>query len=360
MSNDKDNNRLSSGYIDTYRGSYRIMVIGITIMIIASVVTAITFGIITKTYTSIEQNTTEPYEEHFAFIVDDRDSEFWDEVYEAAKNKATEEGILLEDIEKSLLVGYSNEDLLRVAINSSVDGIVYAGSASEESIALINEAEEKGIGVAVLQNDIESSSRQCFVGANNYEIGQMFAAQIFDILKTDTKNHTVTILASGDMTEGATNLITLAIEDYLLEHVEDTELPDIEILRINAEDTFSVEEEIRNIILNERTLPEIMICLEGIYTQCVTQAIVDYNRVGELQVVGYFANDDIVNAIDKEILHSTVSIDTKEMGQSCITALEEYIKMGYTNSYVPVKMEIIDRREAHKLVNEEETEDDEI
>lgn len=329
--------------------SFRYMIVGMVVMIAVAIVTAVVFTIFIRNINLIEHYTSNvDYEKHYVFVDDVTDSEFWNEVYIAARQRAEEDGIYLENIRESLNTNYSSEDLLRVAINSSVDGIIYASKSSEKVVELINEASEKGVGVVILHNDIEQSARQCFVGVNNYELGQIYASQIYELLDGEKKN--VRLLVSSDMSEGAANLVTLGIEDYLLKEITEEELPEIEIERIEAEDTFSVEEEIRKIFLSEDELPDIMLCLEGIYTQYVYQAVVDYNHVGDVAIIGYFLDKDILDAIDKKIIYSTVSVDTLEMGSSCIEALEEYNELGYTNSFLPISMEIIDSKKAGTML----------
>ena len=348
--------------------SFRYMLTGAAIMIATALITAVIFGQFIKRVNAVEEGNGRTYDQHFVFVGEDIDSELWDQVYEAARAQAEKDNIYLEDIKESLKVNYSNEDLLRVAINSNVDGIIYVGSSSANTIKLINSAVDKGIGVCVLHNDVDKSRRQCYVGVNNYELGQIYAQQILQMKEYDELlENRIALLASGDMSEGAANLVILGMEDYFdiaaAKAIGDTEDgqpatddevagPEIEVIKIDAADTFSVEEDIRNIFVTDEKLPDIMICLENAYTQCVYQAVVDYNHVGEVNIIGYFANDDILDAIDKQIIYSAVSVDTEEMGKSSILAIEELNEFGYTNSFMPVSMEIIGQQEAKALLRE--------
>jgi len=335
--------------------SFNYMVIGVAIMILTALITSVVFWKFIGTIRSVENSDDFTYEQHYVFVGEDVDNEFWNQVYVSAKEQAGRDNIYLENMKESLNVNYSAEDLLRVATNSAVDGIIYVGNSSNDVAGLIDEAVQKGIGVCVLHNDVDQSQRQCYVGVNNYELGQMYAQEILDMTskeELDSKN--IALLAGGSMPEGAVNLIILAIEDTFREILPEDSLPEIEVIKIVAEDTFSVEEDIRSIFLTRDTLPDIMLCLESTYTQCVYQALVDYNHVGEVNVIGYFASDDILEAIDKQIIYSTVSVDTAEMGQSSILALEEYNEMGYTNSFMPVSMEIIDQESAAAKISEKE------
>ena len=342
----------------TAEKSYNYMVIGMAVIIVVMIITEVTIGLFLRNMNEPEMEVESPYKSHYMYIVDDKDNEFWDQVYKYASEQAAVDGIFLEDIRKSLNLNYSNEELLRIAINSSVDGIMYAGAPTDEAVGLIDAAVQKGIAVSVLNNDIDMSQRQCFVGISNYELGQMYASEISKMVKKDELGKTdILILASSDMEEGATALITLAIEDYISENFPDESLPATQIVRIDADDTFSVEEDIRKLFGYDTDIPDIVLCLEGIYTQCVYQSIVDYNCVGECQVVGCFANEEILEAIDKGIIYSTISIDTEEMGKSAVKAIEEYNSMGYTNSFVPVDMEIINKEKAKDLIGSQKADD---
>ncbi len=332
------------------------MIAGTAVMIVAAVATGILFRVITQTMYSVEQEETIDYDKHYAFVAEDSESDFWQEVFKAANEQAREDNIYLEDLSQGLGGDYSAEELLRIAVNSKMDGIVYSGGASEKVSSLIDKAADAGIGVVVLQNDVETSKRQCYVGMNYYELGQMYALQIDELTKTEEiKDITVDILVDSDMAEGASNLIVMAIEDHLRENSPEDEenvLPEIVVTRIDAEDIFSAEESIRNIFLEKENLPNIMLCVNSVYTRCAYQAVVDYNLVGQIQIIGYFANDTILDAVDKQVIFSTISVDTEEMGKSCIQALYEYNSMGYTNSYLPVGIEVVDQAKAHQRLDE--------
>ena len=333
--------------------SYRFMIVGTIIMIVAAIVTGIIFRAITRTMRSVEQEQAVDYDRHYAFIAEDSESDFWQEVFNASKEQALEYNAYLEDLGSGLGRDYSAEELLRIAVNSKMDGIVYSGGTSDKVRKLIDKAADEGIGVVVLQNDVEASKRQCYVGLNYYELGQMYALQVEKLVgDDDIKNTTVDILVDGDMSEGASNLIAMAIEDYLREKKGEDSLPEIIVTRIDAEDIFSAEESIRNIFLVKEDLPNIMLCVNSVYTRCAYQAVVDYNLVGQIQIVGFFSNDTILDAVDKQVIFSTISVDTDEMGKSCIQALHEYNNMGYTNSYLPVGIEVVDQIKAQQMLSE--------
>lgn len=330
------------------------MIVGTVIMIVAAVVTGIIFRVIMRSMQGIEQEQAVDYDKHYAFVAEDSESDLWQEVFAAANEQAREYNAYIEDLGADLGRDYSAEELLRIAVNSKMDGIIYSGSSGKKVIDLINKAADAGIGVVVLQNDVEMSKRQCYVGLNFYELGQMYALEIDKLIEPgQMADTTIDILVDGDMSEGASNLIAMAIEDHLRENAGESEegsLPEIDVTRIDAEDIFSAEESIRNIFLEKEKLPNIMLCVNSVYTRCAYQAVVDYNLVGQISIIGFFSNDTILDAIDKQVIFSTISLDTNEMGKSCIQALYEYNNMGYTNSYLPVGVEVVDQAKAHEIL----------
>ncbi len=338
------------------RRAFRIICVSLALMFVVGVSSAVIFSRFRSKLSYLEETESVSYDGHYVFIASNDDDEFWREVYESACDEAEENNVYIENLEDSLGVNYSDTDLLRVAVNSGVDGIIYGGTADETAAQYIDRAVSEGIGVVLLQDDIEASARQCFVGVNNYELGQMYASQIAELARTMNvpRQMRVYILVNKTMNEGSTNVITVAIEDYLSEKLPDLPLPELEVIRINTEDTFSVEEDVRRIFYREEDLPDVVLCLNSIYTQCVYQALVDQNRVGDVSVIGYFANKSILEAIEKQIIYSTISMDTEEMGRDCVQALKEYTDAGYTNSYIAVSTQVIGKRQAERLLNEEE------
>ncbi len=334
------------------RRALRIIAFSIFLMVIVAIGSAVVYNSLQDRMPGIIEDEALEYEAHYAYIVTGEDEDFWKGVYTAACDEASKNNIYIENLGDSLGVNYEDTDLLRVAVNSAVDGIIYGGVTNSEAEELINRAVSEGIGVVLLQNDIESSGRQSFVGVNNYELGLMYASQIADIMASEEEPNRkkVDILVDRNVSEGATNIIIMAIEDFITENYPEFPVPDMEVRGVDTEDTFSVEEDIRNIFLDEENLPDIMLCLNSVYTRCAYQAIVDQNKVGEVQVVGYFAGSSILEAVNKQIIYSTISVDTWEMGRYGVQALNEYRQTGYTNSYMPVSTQVIGYREAGKLL----------
>ena len=311
--------------------------------------------------TSREIEQTASYDRHYVMITGNEDSVLWDSVYDSALEEAEKRGIYVERFGKGLAVEYERNQLLKMAVQASVDGIIVVGDESEETVAYINDAVDHGIPVVTVFNDCSGSRRQCFVGSNNYHVGEEYGEQIKEILKANPKSYTrkVLVLMEENPKDASSNLILLGMRECLEEELGEPCAVAIETAQVDNSGSFSAEEYIRDLFLDEKQVPDILICLSDIYTQCAYQAAVDYNKVGDVQILGYYCSDQLLDALSKDIVKATITPDTEKMGRLCVQALDEYERTGYTNGYEAVDLRIVTSADAKKLLAERQKESEE-
>jgi len=76
-------------------------------------------------------------------------------------------------------------------------------------------------------------------------------------------------------------------------------------------------------------------------TTCVYQAVVDYNKVGKINIIGYYDSDTICRAIERNVIYATISVNTKQLGMNCVSALDEYKESGHVSEYFSVDILLI-------------------
>ena len=306
-----------------------------------------------------EEREFEIYDRHYVMTTGREDSDFWDRVYESAQEEGKERGVYVERFGEDLSVKYSRNELLRLAMQASVDGIIVPGDEEEETIALLQEVVEQGIPVVNVLQDSTGSIRQCFVGNNSYNLGQDYGRQILELLAEKEDDNPqegepadVLVLVDETRMDTSQNLILLGIRETLEQAETEVGKVAVETSPVDNSRSFSSEESIRDIFLNSERLPDILVCLSAVHTRCAYQAAVDYNKVGTVQLLGYYDSDAILDAVAKKILYSTIAPDTEQMGRLCVQALDEYVETGYTNNYMAVDTRLIRAREAERLVGE--------
>lgn len=297
-----------------------------------------------------EEDNYEIYNRHYIMITGSEDSEFWDRVYESAREEGKAQGVYVERFGENLAVEYGRRELLKLAIQASVDGIMIQGDENDQTAALLNEAEEKGIPVVTVLQDSTKSHRQCFVGNNDYNLGQEYGRQIQELLPELQDPVRVLLLTDEGRTDTSQNLILLGLREAIESAKDHRSEVLVETRSIDNSRSFSSEESIRDIFLDGEGLPDILVCLSEVHTRCAYQAAVDYNKVGTVQILGYYDSDTILDAVSKNILYSTITLNTEQMGRNCVLALEDYVKTGHTNSYRAVDTRLIKAEDAKKMM----------
>lgn len=323
----------------------------------------------------VEETEKESYDKYYIMITEDSKSSIWKSAYQGAYERALEENAYVDWLGDTLFEEYSVEELMQIATASAVDGIIVTANESEELTELINEAAEEGIPVVTLYGDNTQSARCSFVGVGSYNMGREYGRQALEIINERRKEETtagitqltveedgmvqadvgedgilgstkrpvkVAVLVNAYAQDLDQNILCSGIQETIeQERSEDMEI-ELSLLSVDDTNAFSVEESIRDIFMEQET-PDIMICLNELTTTCVYQAVVDYNKVGEVSILGYYDSDTIINAIDRNVIYATVAVDTEQMGGFCIDALQEYYELGYTSQYFTADIRLVSK-----------------
>ena len=312
-----------------------------------------------------EETSGEKYDRYYIMITQDDKSAFWQSVYEGACERALQENVYVDWLGNDRFQDYGVEEQMEIAIASGVDGIIVTANEAEEMTALIDQAAAKGIPVVTLYGDNTLSARCSFVGVGGYNLGREYGRQALRIVEERLAGTTETLVVG---TQDRPIRVTILVNSYtkgldqniLYSGIQDTieqERGDavIELSLHSVDDTnaFSVEESIRDIFM-EGDIPDILICLNELNTTCAYQAVVDYNKVGVVSILGYYISHTILNAIDRNVIYATVDIDTPQMGGFCIDALQEYHDLGYTSQYFTADISLVSRENVDEYLRGEE------
>lgn len=350
------------------------------VMVSAFFVITLVIGIIVFRFymNSLKEVTDDKaYSQYYVMITDDRKASFWQSVYQGAYERGIEEDVYVDLLGDNLSYNYSREDLMRIAISSNVDGIIVMADESDEMTELINTASENGIPVVTLYGDNTQSKRCSFVGVGSYNLGREYGRQVLKIADeraaTEVEyvmeaegdgKYTVTqsaekapvkvaVLVSAYAKDSGQNILYSSIQETIeSERGEDLNI-EMSLVSIDDTNAFSAEEAIRDIFM-EGVIPDIIICLNELNTTCVYQAVVDYNKVGQVNILGYYDSDTIIGAIDRNVIYATVSIDTRQMGSFCVEALREYHDLGYTSQYFTADVELINKENVSEYLGGDE------
>lgn len=280
------------------------------------------------------------YKWHYVMITSDSNSAMWQAVYESAAKEASAHDAYLEYLKNESTGSYTTEDFMKIAIASRVDGILVEGDGSNVLKTDIDAANEAGIPVVTMMQDSSDSKRVSFVGVNDYELGTAYGTEVTKIVTDSTKN--ILTLLDKNRNQEETSLMYTQMKDTVMANLGTPPIAYVNSEEIDTANTFDAEEDIRNIVTSDAP-PDMLVCLDMTNTESAYQALIDYNRVGKIALVGYYKSDTIFSGIRNDIISFTISVNASELGRKCIGALSEYKTAGYVSNYISVELEIINK-----------------
>ena len=280
------------------------------------------------------------YQRHYLMISNEKDTSMWQSVYESASKAAESENAYVEMLTSEQMNGYSQADCLKIGIASQVDGIILEADGSKEEQHLINEALKEKIPVVTVMTDDTATGRISFVGLNSYQMGSAYTEQIKGLLKTEGTTSVMFLSTSASKTQES-NLVYSQVKKELEAVKNERQSVDMTEYCVDSSADFDTEEFVRDMFVNEEELPDILVCMDEVVTECVYQALIDYNQVGNVKVIGYYYSEMILDAIDKGIISSAIALDMDEIGRYSISALDEYLTLGHSNGYYSVNQHVI-------------------
>ena len=302
-------------------------------IVIAFAVTLGGFAILRRQMakTDLEETKEQSYEAHYAFIVDNPEDEYWQQVYEAAKEEGKKQNIYVEQIFENVSQTYETKEYMDIAIAEKVDGILLQSSSKSVGPEM-NAAMEAGIPVVTMLHDNYSGRRCAFVGVNDSSLGDSYAELIQENISKKKKDVLLLMEKNGDL--GDNNLVLQTIRQKV-------QGAKIRVQLLEGEDEFATEKAVRDCILDEKQCPDVLVSLSLEGTAYAYQVVVDYSKVGTVKIIGAYENDEIRRGLGKKVIAASVAIDSEAIGKTAIQALQEYKKNGIVNEYQMIQQNVI-------------------
>ena len=317
----------------------------VLVLFVATVAGLIYYWKMIRDLSEVQEEVIEHYPRLYAYIADDPDSNLSKSIYKEIAEYAKNNGCYVEMTGQNLSTSYSKADRINIAISSKVDGIILEGDKSGETLDLIDLATEKGIPVVTVLSDCETEdktrpiSRKCFVGLNNYRLGQEYGEALGKIAyEKNEPSRPLTALVLHDADKGdADDIIYSSINEYAKgRQIELTESG------VDVSTPFASQESIMNILDDLEQVPDVIICLNDRTSESAVMCIVEKTLVGQTQILAYYDSETVLKAIEKGSVYATFGIEKKKVAEQCVTALNEYNDRGIVSEYLNSNYILID------------------
>ncbi len=336
------------------------MAVILGVMLLITAVIGVVFFYIRLQYTRsiISSGKDNTYKNYYVIIAGNSDDDFWKSVYNGALDEAENSDAYVELMGDDLDSTLTKKELLKIAVHSGVDGIIVEGDDSESTKKMLVDAEKAGIPVVTVADDIIDSARKSYIGVSGYNMGKLYGEQVVECAKSKSpENVDALVLIDETLTGNSQSVIMTAIRETIIDNGLAGKI-DLNSKVVSTGRDYAAEEEIRDIFVGGENVPDIIICLSEKNTVRVCQTVVDYNKVGEVEILGYYMSPTINAAIEKNIIKSSIVVDTEQMGRSTVDALNEYKDSGYVSGLFLIDISLVDRDTLSPSAEEGGGEDD--
>ncbi|MEG0228569.1 MAG: substrate-binding domain-containing protein [Lachnospiraceae bacterium] len=329
-----------------WNGSEKV-VIGILLLIVATtLLLVVALWYMKQDSVKVSNSHSRTYKYHYMLIENEPDSAFFRSLYRGAQKAGGKRNIYVEDLAESLDKSYNVAELMEIAIAANIDGIIVEANDTKQLQELIDRASEQNIPVVTTYEDAPKSKRKSFVGINGQQLGEIYGEKIVEC-KQENVPLRATVLIDSEGNSENSRLVYSGMKKVVSQ--EEIEL---DVIRVDRKDPFSIEEKIRSLVLSGEQRPDVLICMDEVETICAYQAVVDYNAVGKMQIIGNYTSPEILQAIEKGVISSSIVIDAEKMGAKAVETLCNYQKSKFINEYETITPQVITKENVEAAIKE--------
>lgn len=324
---------------------------GAIVIMLSCFFVATVIGLIVFTQMQTEEKVSKgiQYKRHYMFVNQTGNSYISDRIYEEAKSYGKQNGVYVEQLGSFSESDYEIADYLKMAMAMKVDGIILEGEDEDDVRMTINQASAQGIPVVTILSDCAGSRRKSFIELGDYNLGKQYGQQIINVAKTRKAK---VVLFMHETTEESEHKIVMGIQEVLKEEGKHLQV-DFRTEQTKSDTQFSTFAQIKKMLTNEETRPDILICMNEKDTQMVYQSLIDYELEGKVQIIGSCVSESLIKAVRDGGIAALIDVDTVQAGVLCVDALSYYIEEGSVKDHISVDEMVITKENVERYIEDE-------
>lgn len=283
--------------------------------------------------------TLAPPMRQFAVMVDDRETAANLGVLEGLKRQAEQAGAVLTvyPVEGREALSQAFE----LAELTQCEGIFVMLRQNQGAKEEIQAAIEKGLRVVVVDNDAPDSMRDAYVGANPLLVGKMAAAMTVKYYKTlppATKAQLSVLLLLGPSYQDSAGLSSNAYLNGFQQGVNTFDRnAAVQVAYTRDTDAQSLVEA----ALKANAVGAI-VCTDPEDTLKVMNLLVEYNRIGDMVLIGSGNQPAVAEGVGKRLIEASVQVDYAAMGQEAVRLMTSLLEDDAPTAYQLMPIDVLE------------------
>ena len=275
---------------------------------------------------------TESLKYHFALYLPTNQTSFFSAIVEGAQKSARENNAAL-----TLHPIDAQGTELRMASYSGVDGIVVCPNLDDAvTLRKLEKLRSDSIPLILINHNIPADQPWPFIGTNNFDFGKK-AGSLVNFTGVRSIHLAVVYSEKNPAIFAERELVEMGISGVLGAKLG----PPISGQKtdMNPRDA---EKIVYQLVRSQPSLTTIVFT-DTNDTLAGTQALIDLNLVGRVQIIGFGADDLIKEYIQKGIISASLVVNPELIGYQSVKSLVELCSSGYTSTSVDTGIDILTR-----------------
>ena len=304
--------------------SIYIILLAVLLVLITSIIVVSIFFSLPVASGTVSNKKADSY--HFVMIGQGTDEAFNNRIHSGAQQAAQDYNAAVEIYNVRPSDTFTVEKYLDMALHSKVDGIAIQIIDNEKIEPYLKKAEDLKIPIVSYETDNTSSLDIPIIGTNSFQVGNE-AGKLAVECRNGSANTAVILNGFSSSEENVSkNLKITGIADAFKGYP----LMQVTVVKKTDGGVFGAEK-ITSEILKEYPEVNLIIATNEMDTLGVIDMIVDFNKVGLIDVIGYGNLPEINKYIERNVMYGTVVSDPYTIGYESIHALAEIRKTGYSS-----------------------------
>lgn len=267
---------------------------------------------------------------HFALYLPQRMTPFYSEIITGAEKAASESAaaLTIHSIDSSGVE-------LGMASRIGVDGIIICPTLDDRLTRQeVDKLQAAKIPIVLINHNVPSEQPCPFIGTNNFDLGKKAGSLVVNKAESVINIAVVysekspAIYAERELFEmGINGAVSKRFETVISAYRTD----------LNPRDA---EKIVYQLVRSEPSLTTIVFT-DSNDTLAGTQALIDLNMVGRVQIIGFGSVPAIQDYIQKGIISGSLVVNPELIGRQSILSLTELVMSGYTSTYVDTGIQLI-------------------
>ncbi|PAB59517.1 sugar ABC transporter substrate-binding protein [Anaeromicrobium sediminis] len=245
---------------------------------------------------------------HFIFVPKEK-NEYWEEIEKGILEEAEKRNVSISILSDKYYDKKNHISKIDRAIESGCDGIIAFTLNDSEYSRIIDRSTSMDIPFIAVENDVLNSTRNSYVGINNYYAGVKMADKLFN---TIDKSGEVGVIMNNE--ENNLRLIGIYDEKKKFPLINITKVAYMDAKKIN---TYKIIEEM---VLENKHIKGI-ICNDEYSTYIAGQVLVRLNKVGKIKIIGMGDLTGIQRFVKKGVIEGVYIKNPENIGMETLDIL---------------------------------------